>query len=222
MGILNKHAWNNIQHTLDIFVYSPGDSPRFGYIGTEFATEHLVNCAFPADGGTAQRDHHGCGKSRWPHSGLDGGEWDWCSSPPSHILSSPNYGTNRKPGYGGGWFGCSLPNNGGEGIRKMIGAWRDAITQVHSLTNEVVVDGKHWNTNVADNIWAFVLPDQCVDDDQCYSNFYHSYQEYKAANGEKTVLRINPHDEYNPFSLVQQPLMQPRAMVSQPNAHIFV
>jgi len=52
---------------------------------------------------------------------------------------------------------------------------------------------------VNDNLWAFVVPDPCLNDGACYQSFLKYHAEYTSQYGHKVILGLNVKDLHAPF-----------------------
>lgn len=174
---LNHYSWNEAAQRITTF---GSTTTSTGFIGTESAATHTVDCRFPADGGSMQRSHNGCGCDANHPEVCRAADWYWCPE-------------DRTP-----WDGvCAMHPDQLPWMLEQFHAGNNPY-------NEAVVDGLKWNDAVTSNILAFVIQvgsdSQCGKGTGCYDKFVDKYKKYTAQHGFKPIVGFNDTNKDAPFS----------------------
>merc|ERR1719384_1130770 len=105
---------------------------------------------------------------------------DWCDTVPNDFVHKAQW---QAPWCG--WEGCATRL---DYFPQMEKAFRDSKTadggKFHYCGHtEVVFDGAAWNENVDEYLWAFVVPDACLQDSTCRQSFLTYHSEYTQQYG---------------------------------------
>jgi len=208
-SLFNKYASTADRLTL----YKDGKRPA---ILMKPEAQRSVRCMAPCDMASDQRVNGGCGTRGFPSQ-------EYRRDKKSMWCGEELWGKTHFP--------CAMyPNE----TRRMIHAFRDIRNSLGPLLqpplgrrgnspcgyyhvptneyNEVVHDGKEWNENVGDDLWAFGLTTTCRDDKSrfefktCEQNVLAQMAEFKKAyNREAPLVLIDMENVHSPFSFISGP-----------------
>jgi len=200
-SLISSYSWSKNESRYVVF--RGDEDQRYygwpGFIATPEALESMVECSWPRDGWTFDRNHEangstpawcGCHKDTKDECSQPDGA-DWCTVEPHTwlctykadelVLMMETFNAS-----GGGDTNRPQPEN-------FYGY------------NEVLVDRQKWANAVPDIIWAFVIPLDCPQDSECYRSFAFWYEDWKVHFGEKPIVQFDAKNKNAPYSVLPQP-----------------